>query len=98
MKTKNGIELDLKESKYQLVYKKFIFSFSSELYMRKFKTQLIDFVKFEESKIETRYKLKIDLSDYLAVALYKRIEKRGFLVTDLEGKEIINPWYKTILY
>ena len=31
-------------------------------------------------KIYNKYKILIDLSEYLAVALYKKIEKRGFLV------------------
>lgn len=80
MKTKNGIEFDLNLSKY--VYKKdnFSFYFSSELYLKKFNEEVEDFVMFENTKINSKYRVHINLCLYLMIALYKRIEKRGFLI------------------
>lgn len=80
MKTKNGIELNLEESKYISKFNGLVFYFSSETYKNKFNEQIEDFIKIESIKIFNKYKVKIDLSDYLAVSLYKRIEKRGFLI------------------
>ena len=80
MKTKNGIELNLEESNYNYEFKSLKFYFSSELYKNKFKEQLQDYLNIETMKIYNKYKILIDLSEYLAVALYKKIEKRGFLV------------------
>lgn len=80
MKTKNGIELELNKSKYIVEFKSLKFYFSSELYKNKFNEQLKDYINIENLKIDNKYKVLIDLSEYLAVSLYKKIEKRGFLV------------------
>lgn len=80
MQTKNGIELDLAKSNYYYKIGNFTFYFSSEFYLNKFKKEVNSFMDLENSKIIARYKINIDLKIYLAVALYKRIEKRGFLV------------------
>lgn len=90
MKTKNGIYLNLKESEYKIEQFGYIFYFSSEFYLNKFKVELKDYLQMENSKIIMKYKINIDLSNYLAVSLYKRIEKRGFYIENFQGHEIKN--------
>ena len=82
MKTKNGIELNLKESEFIFEYKNLKFYFSSKLYLNKFKEQINQFIEMENTKIINKYKVRIDLINYLSVSLYKKIEKRGFLIYD----------------
>ena len=81
MQTKNGIELDLSKSNYKYKLNDYVFYFSSQNYLNKFKDEVTNFVIMENKKIEIRYKIIINLSIYLIFALYKRIEKRGFYVT-----------------
>lgn len=99
MQTKNGIELDLSKSNYKVCYSALIFYFSSELYLNKFKTELNNYILIESIKINNKYKVDIDMKEYLAVALYKRIEKRGFLIKHLFKKDNITEMtsFKTIL-
>ena len=84
MVTKNGIELNLKDSNFRASYGKLLFYFSSKFYLNKFKKELETYIFTEHIKIYNKYKIKIDLSEYLSLALYKRIEKRGFLVKDVK--------------
>lgn len=99
MQTKSGIELDLSKSNYKANYSDLIFYFSSELYLNKFKTELNNYILIENIKINNKYKVDIDIKEYLAVALYKRIEKRGFLIKHLFKKDNITEMtsFKTIL-
>lgn len=87
MKTKNGIELDLNESDFLFTFYGAVFYFSSNLNLNRFKESLIDFIQMEEIKLFNKYRVKLDLKLYLAIALYKRIEKRGFRVV-LQNKLI----------
>lgn len=80
MKTKNGIELELKKSLYNYRFGHWIFYFSSELYRNKFMALIEDFISMEQQKLKNRYKLDINFRLYFAIALYKKIEKRGFYI------------------
>jgi len=82
MKTKNGIELNLKESEYKAYYDSYIFYFSSELYMNNFINKLEDYITLEEARHQIKYGFKLDIGLYLAFSLYRQIEKRGFYVED----------------
>lgn len=81
MKTKNGIELELKQSKYIANLKGLKFYFSSQLYLDKFLINAANYTSQENVKIKIKYNLDIDLTEYLLIALYKKIEKRGFYIT-----------------
>lgn len=81
MQTPNGIELNLQESKYKYEYNNFIFYFSSKSYLEKFKKNISDYILMESYKIKNKYNIHINFSLFLAVALYKKIEKRGFRIT-----------------
>ena len=92
MKTKNGIELDLKESNFLFTFYGAVFYFSSNLNLNRFKESLIDYIRFEEVKLYNKYKVKLDLKLYLAIALYDvdgrltRISKIA-TTTDSTGEE-----------
>lgn len=83
----NIIYNDLKESKFQLKYDKLIFVFSSEFYLNNFINRYEEYLKKENSKLFAKYKTSI-FADYLIlIELYKKIEKRGFLIY-YEDKEL----------
>ena len=81
------IYYDLTESTYRLDYKRFTFYFSSKFYIDKFKKELDNFVNIEDKKIYSKYRVMLECSEYLALSLYKKIEKRGFRVNFI-GNEI----------
>lgn len=89
MRTRGGIYYDLQESEFKYKIGDYEFNFSSELYMHKFMTGLNDFVKDENNKINSKYKLEGDFKEYLTIIYYKKVERRGFYVT-FKGKAL-NP-------
>lgn len=89
MKTKYGIYLDLQSTPYKAKYGKNIFYFSSELHLQKFTTRIKEYVTMEIAKFQIRYNVQVDivsvhlenhLEIYFAIALYKKIENRGFRI------------------
>ena len=80
---------NLNESTYLFKYERFTFVFSSKFYIEKFKKELSSYVDIEARKIISRYQVNLEGSEYLALSLYKKIEKRGFkvLFNDEEIKE-----------
>lgn len=89
MKTKYGIYLDLNETPYRYKKYKKIFYFSSALHLKKFTSSISEFVNIEIAKISIKYnndiikdypELYTELSLYLAIALYKKVENRGFKI------------------
>lgn len=71
---------NLYESEYHYKYKRFLFVFSSKLYINNFINQLEKYVDLESKKLIAKYNVELESSEYLALSLYKKIEKRGFLV------------------
>lgn len=105
--TRNGIEYNLSISPYTVEKNGLTFYFSSKRNLKTFEDTLTDFIYLECEKLSKKYKLKISAYAYgslvniLSVVLYKRIEKRGFLVlnTDIEGSnEPTNVDQDTIWY
>lgn len=80
MQTKNGIELNLAVSDYKSVYDDFIFYFSSLFYKRKFDEGLENYIELENAKLKNKYGINLNASIFLAIAFYKKIEKRGFCI------------------
>lgn len=87
MKTRNGIEWDLTQSDYIFKYNDIEFYFSSMFYLNKFKKELINYIDNETKKIYNKFKIEVDYSIMFAIALYKKIEKRGCRIL-YQGKEI----------
>ena len=71
---------DLNESTYLFKYQRFTFVFSSKFYIEKFKKELSSYVDIEQEKIIDKYQVNLEGKEYLALSLYKKIEKRGFKV------------------
>lgn len=80
---------DLNLSTYKLNYKRFTFIFSSKFYINKFEKDLQNYIDIEDKKLYSKYKIVLETDEYLALSLYKKIEKRGFkvLFLDREIKE-----------
>ena len=59
-------------------------------YKKKFKMNLLEFVNKESKKLQGYYRIKNNFDSFFAIALYKRIEKRGFrvIIDDRFHKEI----------
>lgn len=80
------IYYNIDESKYMVEYQNFKFYFSSLLYKNKFEKELNSYVSDETYKIKTKYSNHIECCEYLALSLYKKIEKRGFNVLYKDSK------------
>lgn len=74
------VEYDLNNSNYISKVHDYIYYFSSEFNLNRFNDGLYDFIKVETNKLKAKYHVGIDISDYLTLVFYKRIEKRGFKV------------------
>ena len=89
--TIKGICINLNESEYYFKYKGIVFYFSSEFYRNKFANQVQDFIERETFKLEVKYDINIQYDLMFMIALYKKIEKRGFRIVDDENKKEITP-------
>ena len=76
--------LDLDNSNFKASYKGLTYVFSSECNKLKFENRIEDYIKQETLKIKSMYsQLNINFDLFLSIALYKKIEKRGFkIITD----------------
>lgn len=95
MLTRNGVELDLEESKYKYNYKELTFYFSSRFYLNKFNNELKKYIDKENKILYNKFKVNANYSLLLAISLYKRIEKRGFHIL-VNDKEPIEFYYLTM--
>lgn len=80
MKTRRGIFTNLDESDFIFSINGLRFYFSSEYYLKKFMNNFRNYIELESQKIHDKFNINIDFKLFLAVALYKKIEKRGFKV------------------
>ena len=74
------VEYDLNNSSYISKVHDYIYYFSSEFNLNRFNDGLYDFIKNETNKLMAKYHVGINITDYLTLVFYKRIEKRGFKV------------------
>ena len=90
MITKRGIYYNLEESAYYYRVGTYKFCFSSRQYRDKFIKLHKDYVINELSKFKVRYndliidKMNYNYHIYFAIQLYVSIEKRGFLIYNLD--------------
>ena len=78
--TKNGIEFNLYKSNYKLNKGLVTFCFSSKLYLEKFKNNVDEYIENEQRKMKAKYKVNTNLYYFFMIAIYCKIEKRGFLM------------------
>lgn len=71
---------DVNKSSFKDDYAGICFHFSSLFNLGRFRSGIADYINEEELKIRNKYQLEIDMKKYLAIAYYKKIEKRGFYV------------------
>ena len=86
----NKIYLDLKETEYMITLSGMTFYFSSKLYLKKFIDNVNNYIKQENIKLCIRYNLNIDLSLFLMILLYRKIENRGFMIFYKNNNKEIN--------
>lgn len=71
---------DLDKSEYYTKINNMKFYFSSAFNKRRFENNFNEYVEEEHKKLKFKYRVNIDIYNYLMVAFYKKIEKRGFRV------------------
>lgn len=99
MLTKRGIELNINESKYIFVVDNLMLYFSSNFNKERFISNYNSYIDEETIKLENRYKINIDIKNLLVISFYKKIEKRGFYIVDINSKHEIkeNAIFKTYI-
>lgn len=86
---RDKIYYDIKTSTYSYTLWNIKFYFSSKFYLHKFKNEIENYISKENQKLKIKYKLEIDVEKMLAIAYYKKIEKRGFYAYSIsKDKEI----------
>ena len=83
------VEYDINKSEYYFKVNKLTFFFSSKFNKTRFENGFIDYVNEETNKIKAKYKVNINLTNYLLLAYYKKIEKRGFKVLTYDDNDVI---------
>ena len=83
------VEYDINKSEYYFRVNKLTFFFSSKFNKTRFESGFIDYVNEETNKIKAKYKVDINLTNYLLLAYYKKIEKRGFKVLNYDDNDVI---------
>lgn len=83
------VEYDINKSEYYFKVNKLTFYFSSKFNKTRFENGFIEYVNEETNKIKAKYKVDINLTNYLLLAYYKKIEKRGFKVLTYDDNDVI---------
>ena len=83
------VEYDINKSEYYFKVNKLTLFFSSKFNKTRFENGFIEYVSEETNKIKAKYKVDINLSNYLLLAYYKKIEKRGFKVLTYDDNDDI---------
>lgn len=76
------------ESNYYYDYKSYRLYFSSLFNKARFIDRIEAYIQDENIKNSNKYGVKIDLTNYLIIVLYKKLEKRGFRVYNLDNELI----------
>lgn len=85
--TSKDIYHDIEDSIFFIDRANMRFYFSSEFNRVRFTKNYRQYIKEQTFRIKNKYHVNIKLDEYLLVALYKKIEKRGFRIYQkLENK------------
>ena len=76
----SNVILDITKTTYNYTKMGITFYFSSKFYMENFKSKCEAYIITENLKVELRYKVPINMHKYFLIALYQKIEKRGFRI------------------
>jgi hypothetical protein len=77
---------DIKETIFKFDTGVNTFYFSSELNMKKFRDKIIENRKRISDSLSNRFNMAIDNYNLSDVVLYRKIEKRGFLIMNEKGE------------
>ena len=72
---------NIKETVFNYEIYDLCFHFSSLFNKNRFEQNVKTYCNIEEMKIINKYQLQIDIKKYLAIAFYKKIERRGFYIS-----------------
>lgn len=72
---------NIKDSVFDYEIYDLCFHFSSLFNKERFMKNVETYVNIEGMKIINKYQLQIDIREYLAIAFYKKIERRGFYIS-----------------
>lgn len=72
---------NIKETVFNYEIYDLCFHFSSLFNKNRFEQNVQTYCNIEEMKIINKYQLQIDIKKYLAIAFYKKIERRGFYIS-----------------
>lgn len=72
---------NIKETVFNYEIYDLCFHFSSLFNKTRFMQNVETYVNIEGMKIINKYQLLIDIKKYLAIAFYKKIERRGFYIS-----------------
>lgn len=82
---------NIKETVFNYEIYDLCFHFSSLFNRKRFEDNVQIYVNMEEMKIINKYQLQIDIKKYLAIAFYKKIEKRGFYI-NMNNEELLDDY------
>lgn len=97
MKTTRGIELDINKSDITFKTYDLNFYFTSKLNKKRFEERYKEFIETENMKFKIKYKVEVDFKIIFLLSLYKKIEKRGFKVYNINDKKYLTENEKFIL-
>ena len=81
LKSSFGVYYNTLDSEdYYFIFEDLKIYFSSMYNLTRFKERLSHYIYEENQKIINKYKIRIDLTLYLILSLYKSIEKRGYKI------------------
>lgn len=86
MPSRSGVCYDLENSEYKSTQNGLTFVFSSQLYKDKFESRVKENRDIINYSLTKRFGISIDVSTLADVVLYRKIEKRGFLIVAKEDK------------
>ena len=85
MKSKYGVEYDVKESDYKVERNGFIFRFSSPVHVNRFNKEVLKREEWLCDSMTRRFKIPCDMTVLADFQLYVMIENRGFSVKDVSS-------------
>lgn len=88
----NIVCYELEDSPFFFRIDDFMFYFSSNFYLEKFKKEYPEYLRNETLKLNVKYKMIVYANEMLLLSYYKMIEKRGFKVK-YKGVDLEKDYY-----